>query len=292
MRLFGGERMQNMMDRLKLEDDMPIENKMLTKSIENAQISVESRNFQARKSTLEYDDVMNKQREIIYGQRKQVLDGMDMKNVIQKMIEDTIQRDVHLAFGEQKHIDNEQYHTLLGGLEGTYFGKYEVKFTPEEVASATADEMIERFTQAAMATYAKKEAEVTPPLMRELERVIMLRVVDEFWMDHIDAMSDLRQGIRLQAYGQKNPVDAYKEESLRMFEEMIDAIRDETIRRIYSFRLKTQEEIKRERVATGITEGFGGDKTVKKQPRRVEKIGRNDPCPCGSGKKYKQCCGR
>ena len=128
--------------------------------------------------------------------------------------------------------------------------------------------------------------------MREVERVIMLRVVDEFWMDHIDAMQELRQGIRLRAYAQTDPVIAYKQESLHMFEEMIDAIQEETVRRIYSFRLKTKEEIKRERVASGITEGFGGDKTVKKQPRRVQKIGRNDPCPCGSGKKYKNCCGR
>ena len=292
MRLFGGDRMTGMMDRLNLGEDVPIESRQLSKSIENAQTSVESRNFQARKNTLEYDDVMNKQREIIYGQRKKVLDGLDMKDAIQNMISSTIQRDVRLAFGDQKHLDSESYATMLNGLEGTYFHKGAVSMTEEQIASATADDFIDAFTMAAMETYAQKEKEVTPPLMRELERVIMLRVVDEFWMDHIDAMNELRQGIRLQAYGQKNPVDVYKEESLHMFEEMIDAIQEETIRRIYSFRLKTQEEIKRERVATGITEGFGGDKTVKKQPRKVQKIGRNDPCPCGSGKKYKQCCGR
>ncbi len=294
MRLFGGERMQNMMDRFNLEDDTPIENKMLTKSIESAQTTVESRNFQARKSTLEYDDVMNKQREIIYGQRKQVLDGMDLKDRIQKMIADAIERDVQMTFGEHKHITNEQYLTLLGTLEGTYFPKYAVKYDAAEAEKATAEEMTERFTKAAMDTYEQKEKEVTPPLMRELERVIMLRVVDEYWMDHIDAMTELRQGIRLRAYAQTDPIIAYKQESLHMFEEMIDAIQEETIRRIYSFRLKTQEEIKRERVASGITEGFGGGggKTVKKQPRRVQKIGRNDPCPCGSGKKYKNCCGR
>ncbi len=292
MRLFGGERMQGMMERFDLGDDVPIESKYLSKSIENAQISVESRNFQARKNTLEYDDVMNKQREIIYGQRRQVLDGMDIKGVIQNMITATIQRDVHLAFGEQKHLDQEQFQSLLSGLEGTYFSKGAVSLSDGELASATAEDLIDRLTQAAMATYEKKEAEVTPQLMRELERVIMLRVVDEFWMDHIDAMNELRQGIRLRAYAQTDPIVAYKQESLHMFEEMIDAIQAETIRRIYSFRLKKQEEIKRERVASGITEGFGGDKTVKRQPRRVQKIGRNDPCPCGSGKKYKNCCGR
>ena len=292
MRLFGGERMQNMMERFKMEDDMPIENKWLSKSIENAQTSVESRNFQARKNTLEYDDVMNQQREIIYGQRKQVLDGMDLKERIQKMIVDTIQRSVQTAFGEHQHITNEQYHALLAGLEGTYFPKYAVKFDQAAVEKASAQEMEERFTQAAMETYERKEQEVSSPIMRELERVIMLRVVDEFWMDHIDAMQELRQGIRLRAYAQTDPIIAYKQESLHMFEEMIDAIQEETVRRIYSFRLKTQTEIKRERVASGITEGFGGDKTVKKQPRKVQKIGRNDPCPCGSGKKYKNCCGR
>ena len=292
MRLFGGERMQNMMDRFNLDEDTPIENKMLSKSIENAQTSVESRNFQARKSTLEYDDVMNQQREIIYGQRKQVLDGMDLKDRIQKMIDDAIARDVQLAFGEKKHIDEEQYRTLLAGLEGTYFPKNAVKLESGEAEQMGSEELIDRFTQAAMETYERKEQEVTSPIMRELERVIMLRVVDEFWMDHIDAMQELRQGIRLRAYAQTDPIIAYKQESLHMFEEMIDAIQEETIRRIYSFRLKTKEEIKRERVASGITEGFGGDKTVKKQPRRVQKIGRNDPCPCGSGKKYKNCCGR
>ena len=292
MRLFGGDRMTGMMDRLNLGEDVPIESRQLSKSIESAQTSVESRNFQARKNTLEYDDVMNKQREIIYGQRKKVLDGLDMKSSIQNMISTTIQRDVHLAFGEQKHLDGEQYAAMLNGLEGTYFHKGAVAMTEDQIASASAEDCIEAFTKAAMETYAQKEQDVTAPVMRELERVIMLRVVDEYWMDHIDAMTELRQGIRLQAYGQKNPVDVYKEESLHMFEEMIDAIQEETIRRIYSFRLKTQEEIKRERVATGITEGFGGDKTVKKQPRKVQKIGRNDPCPCGSGKKYKQCCGR
>jgi len=291
MRLFGGERMQTMMDKFNLDENMPIENKMLTKSIENAQTSVESRNFQARKSTLEYDDVMNKQREIIYGQRKQVLDGMDVKSVIQNMITSTIERDVMLAFSQNKHLTNEEYRTLIGGLEGTLFPKYAVKYTEEEVEKLTAEELIEACTKATMDVYAKKEEEFTPTIMRELERVVMLRVVDEFWMDHIDAMHELRQGIRLRAYAQTDPIVAYKQESLHMFEEMIDAIQEETIRRLYSFRLKREEELKRQQVASGITEGFG-DGTVKRKPRKVQKIGRNEPCPCGSGKKYKQCCGR
>ncbi len=291
VRLFGGERITSLMDRLDLGEDMPLENKMLTRAIENAQTSVESRNFQARKSTLEYDDVMNKQREIIYGQRKQVLDGMDIKDTIAGMISTMISTTVNNAFGEQKHLDSDGCRAMMASLEGTFFPKYAFRLTPEEIKSTSADQFIQMFTDKAMEVYAAKEKEVTSPIMRELERVVMLRVVDEYWMDHIDAMQDLRQGIRLRAYAQTDPIIAYKQESLHMFEEMIDAIREETVRRLYSVRLKSNEEVKRERVASGITEGRG-DGTVKKQPRRVQKVGRNDPCPCGSGKKYKHCCGR
>ena len=291
IRLFGGERITSLMDRLDLGEDVPLENKMLTRAIENAQTSVESRNFQARKSTLEYDDVMNKQREIIYGQRKQVLDGMDIKDTIAGMISTMISSTVTSAFGEQKRLDSDGCRAMMGALEGTFFPKYTFKLTPEQIQSTTAEAFIQMFTDKAMEVYAAKEKEVTPPIMRELERVIMLRVVDEYWMDHIDAMQDLRQGIRLRAYAQTDPIIAYKQESLHMFEEMIDAIREETVRRLYSVRLKSNDEVKRERVASGITEGRG-DGTVKKQPRRVQKVGRNDPCPCGSGKKYKHCCGR
>ena len=299
MRLFGGERMTGLMDRLDIGEDIPIENRMLTKGIENAQTSVESRNFQSRKSTLEYDDVMNKQRELIYGQRKNVLDGADLQKEISSFITNIISETVHGAFGENKHIGQEAYRTMLASLEGSFFPKDAVRFTPEEVEKADADTLAEAFTAKALETYAAKAAEIDAaresnpgiPDMRELERVVMLRVVDEYWMEHIDAMQDLRQGIRLQAYAQSNPVDAYKRESLHMFEEMVAAIQEETVRRLYSMRLRTNQEVKRERVASGITEGRG-DGTVKKQPRRVQKVGRNDPCPCGSGKKYKKCCGR
>ena len=299
MRLFGGERITGLMERLDLGEDIPIENKMLTRGIENAQTSVESRNFQARKSTLEYDDVMNKQREIIYGQRKQVLDGMDIHDVIANMISTIITGVVTAAFGDQKRLDAEGCRTMLSSLEGTFFPRNTFQPTDQALTAAGPEQLIERFTGKAMEFYAAKEAEIAKakeanpnfPDMRELERVVMLQVVDEYWMEHIDAMQDLRQGIRLQAYAQSNPVDAYKRESLHMFEEMVAAIQEETVRRLYSMRLKTNQEVKRERVASGITEGRG-DGTVKKQPRRVQKVGRNDPCPCGSGKKYKKCCGR
>ena len=292
MRLFGGERVQAAMERMNIDEDMPIESKMLTRSIQQAQTTVESRNFQARKSVLEYDDVMNKQREIIYGQRRQVLEGMDVKDVIMNMMNTSITHLVQNAFSGVQHLDMTSCQELLRQVEGVYFPKYAVRFSQEQLDTMDAQAIIDAFTQAAVAYYQQKEDEFTPPVMREVERVVLLRVVDEYWMEHIDAMSDLRQGIRLRAYAQTDPIIAYKKESLEMFEEMIAAIQDETVRRLYSVRLKKNEEVKRERVANATSESVGGDGTVKKQPRKVKKIGRNEPCPCGSGKKYKNCCGR
>ena len=289
MRLFGGDRVTNLMERMNIDEDTPIENKMLSRAIEQAQTTVESRNFQARKSVLEYDDVMNKQREIIYGQRKQVLDGMDVKGIIMGMMESAIGHQVRSAFMGQAHLDMAQCRELLRSVEGVYFTKYTVKIDESQLSTLTEDDFIDMFTKAAADFYEKKEAEITPPVMRELERVVLLRVVDEYWMEHIDAMQDLRQGIRLRAYAQTNPVDAYKKESLEMFEEMVDAMKEETVRRLYSVRLRQNEEVKRERVASGMTENVGGDGTVKKQPKKVVKVGRNDLCPCGSGLKWKKC---
>ena len=292
MRLFGGERVTNMMERLNIDEDTPIEQKFLTRAIEQAQTTVESRNFQARKSVLEYDDVMNKQREIIYDQRKQVLDGLDVKNIIMNMMNTSISHLVAEHFAGNDHLDAASCRELLRQVEGLYFPKFTVRFTEEELKEKTAADVTEAFTAAAAAYYEQKEQAFTSPVMREVERVVLLRVVDEYWMDHIDAMADLRQGIRLRAYAQTDPIIAYKKESRDMFEEMISAIQSETVRRLYSVRIKKDEEIKRERVAKATGESVGGDGTVKKQPRRVQKIGRNDPCPCGSGKKYKNCCGR
>ena len=291
MRLFGGDRIQNMMEKFDLDEDTPIENKMLTRAIENAQTTVESRNFQSRKSVLEYDDVMNKQREIIYAQRRQVLDGLDIKETVLNMMHTSVSNHVALAFGENQHLDAAQYHEMLKGMEGIYFAKGAVEFSDEEIPSKTQEDFDEAFIAAAEKTYEAKEQEVTTPIMRELERVIMLRVVDEYWMDHIDAMDDLKQGVRLQGYGNNNPVDVYKRESLEMFEEMVSAIQDETVRRLYSVRLRKDEEVKRERVAKATVENVGGDGTTpKKEPvKKTIKIGRNDPCPCGSGLKWKKC---
>ncbi|MBR3641333.1 MAG: preprotein translocase subunit SecA, partial [Oscillibacter sp.] len=192
MRLFGGERIAGMMERLDLDEDTPIENKMLTRAIENAQTTVESRNFQSRKSVLEYDDVMNKQREIIYAQRRQVLDGLDIKETVLDMMHTSIENHVAMAFAERASLTNDAYREMLRGLEGMFFPRDAVRFTPEEAERATQEDFNEAFIAAAEKTYAEKEAEITPQLMRELERVIMLRVVDEYWMDYIDAMDDLK----------------------------------------------------------------------------------------------------
>ncbi|MFR8292354.1 MAG: preprotein translocase subunit SecA, partial [Dysosmobacter welbionis] len=279
MRLFGGERIQNMMEKFDLDEDTPIENKMLTKAIENAQTTVESRNFQSRKSVLEYDDVMNKQREIIYQQRREVLDGKDLKDTILSMTRNAIADHVAMAFGEAQALDAAGCREMLRGLEGLYFPKDTFQFTEDDAADKTQQDFTDLFLEAAEKTYEAKEAEIGTPLMRELERVIMLRVVDEYWMDHIDAMDDLKQGIRLRAYANTDPVIAYKQESLTMFEEMVSAIQTETVRRMFSVRLKKDEEVKRERVAKGMVENVGGDGTKpKKQPVKVNKIGRNDPC--------------
>ena len=290
MRLFGGERVTNLMNRFEMDEDTPIDAKLLSKSIENAQTSVESRNFQSRKSVLEYDDVMNKQREIIYGQRKQVLDGLDIKETVFGFIRSGIENNVTIALGEHGKVTAEAAAEALKSCEGMYFPRGAVQ--ADALANLSAEELTDQLVEASERFYNAKEEALTSPIMRELERVVMLRVVDEYWMDHIDAMQELRQGVRLQAYGNKNPVDEYKRISLDMFEEMIAAIQNDTVRRIFSARVQTQAEVKRERVAEGINATTAGDGTVKKQPRKVKKIGRNDPCPCGSGKKYKQCCGR
>ncbi len=287
MRLFGGDRITGMMERMNIDEDTPIENKMLSHAIEQAQTTVESRNFQARKSVLEYDDVMNKQREIIYGQRTQVLEGMDVKEIIMNMMTTAITNQVSAAFLGQQQLDAAALRELLRSVEGLYFPRGAV--SAESLAGLSQEDVTDRFTQAAAAFYDKKEQEFTSPVMREVERVVLLRVVDEYWMDHIDAMDDLKQGIRLRAYAQTDPVIAYKKESLEMFDEMIAAIQEETVRRLYSVRLRKDEEVKRERVAKATSENVGGDGTVKKQPTKVVKIGRNDLCPCGSGLKWKKC---
>ena len=289
MRLFGSERMQNMMDTLKIEDDMPIDAKVLSNAIENAQKKVESKNFQARKNTLEYDDVMNVQRNIIYKQRRQVLDGENMAQFIRSLIHRWVEESVRGHLGESKHLDAESWQQATAPFRGLFFAPTEFQFSDEELSKKKVDDLIEELETKALAVYDAKETALGDELMRELERVMMLRTVDEYWMDHIDAMQELKKGIVLRAYAQTNPVDAYKKEGFEMFEGMIQAIQEETIRRILTARVQTNE-VKRERVAKVTGTSGGSDETLKKTPvRKSVKIGPNDPCPCGCFKKYKKC---
>ena len=293
MRLFGSERVMGMMEKLGVDEDTPIDAKILSNAIENAQKQVESRNFQTRKTVLEYDDVMNTQRKVIYEQRRKVLDGENLKESVQAMLSTVISTEVQAHMGELKHMDAENWREVCAQIRGLFLRPDEFKFTDEELQQYDAQALTDLLQERASDIYARKEAELGEPLMRELERVMMLRVVDEYWMDNIDAMQELRQGIGLRAYGQNDPVVAYKKEGYEMFESMIAAIQAETIRRIFLARVQVgATTVKRERVAKVTGESAGSDGTVKKQPvKKGQKVGRNDPCPCGSGKKYKKCCG-
>jgi len=292
MRLFGSERIMNMMETLGIDEDTPIDAKILSGAIENAQKTVEGRNFQSRKNVLEYDDVMNVQRKIIYEQRRQVLDGEDLQKNIQSMMRFYVDTYVSSAFGEQPRLaDKQHFFEMMTHFAPIFFPTGTWLLSDEELAALTREQAEEKILSLMQRAYAKREEQFTSPVMREIERVVTLRVVDEFWMDHIDAMDDLRQGIRLRAYAQTDPVIEYKREGFDMFEAMNDAIKEEIVRRVFLVRLRTNEEIKRQRVAKVTGEGAGGDKTVKRQPvvKKI-KVGPNDPCPCGSGKKYKKCC--
>ena len=287
MRLFGSERIMNMMNSLGLDEDTPIDMKILSGAIENAQKTVESRNFQARKNVLEYDDVMNTQRTVIYEQRQKVLDGEDLHSTIEGMIRYVIDSEVNDVLGTETKVENEeQLAPLNEKFAGVYYPAGALRVEAGESVDTLKETLFDLFSK----TYAAREQEFGAERMREIERIILLRVVDEYWMDNIDAMDDLKQGIRLRAYGQTDPVVAYKREGFAMFDGMINAIREETVRRLYLFRLRTPEDVKRKQVAK-ITATGASDQTVKRQPvvKKI-KVGANDPCPCGSGKKYKYCC--
>ena len=293
MRLFGSERVMGMMEKLGVDEDTPIEQKMLSNAIESAQRQVESKNFQQRKNVLEYDDVMNTQREVIYKQRRQVLDGEDMKASMENMIRTTIHNAIRGHMGEQKHMDAESFREALAPFRGVFLLPDELKLTDEELQKYGFEELCSLVEERAFDIYQKKEQALGSSLMRELERVMMLRVVDEYWMDHLDNMNELRQGIGLRAYGQEDPVVAYKREGYEMFEEMIAAIQEETVRRVFIVRVQAkngESTVERKRVAK-VTGTSGGDGSVKQQPvvHKGVKIGRNDPCPCGSGLKWKKC---
>ena len=292
MRLFGTDRLMGIMDTLGLDEDTPIDQKILSNAVETAQRNVEGRNFRARKNVLEYDDVMNTQREVIYQQRRKVLDGEDLRDNILSMLRQMVDSTVASAMADQGGIHTEgDLKGLLSHFENIYFSKGAFRPTEEELQKLSQQDLADQIYDLCLKTYEVKEAHYGEKLMRELERVVMLRVVDEYWMDQIDAMDDLKQGIGLRAYAQTDPVVAYKKEGYEMFEAMIQAIREETVRRAFLVQIRTNQELKREKVAKESSASSAGDKTVKQQPvRKGKKIGPNDPCPCGSGKKYKKCC--
>ena len=291
MRLFSSGRVMAMMDTLGLDEDTPIDAKILSGAVENAQKSVESRNFRSRKSVLEYDNVMNTQREVIYAQRQKVLSGEDLRENMLTMLRALVETTVSPVLSEcGGQLNEEGIAQIAAQMEGVYFAKGTLSGRQNQLMGLSEKDVTEEIYAIALNTYEAKEAAYGPAVMRELERVVMLRVVDEYWMDNIDAMDDLKQGIGLRAYGQHDPVIAYKEEGYQLFEAMITAIREETIRRLFLVQLRTNQEVKRQKVAqeTGTS---APDKSVKKQPvRNTQKVGPNDPCPCGSGKKYKKCC--
>ncbi len=289
MRLFGGERLQSLMTTLKIDEDMPIDAKLISSSIESAQRKVEGRNFEMRKNVLKFDDVMNKQREIIYGQRSKVLEGEDLKSEIAKMRAESVEKtaDIYLATDEDKENWN------LNGLRDYYSGWLltdgDLRFDKDEFEKLKKEDVVRIIRDRMEERYAAREKEFGEETMRELERVALLRNVDLKWMDHIDDMSDLKQGIYLRGYGQHDPVVEYRIEGFEMFDSMIEAIREDTVKMLLTVRLRA-EEPKREQVAVPMESG--GDGTAPQRPAAKKKVGRNDPCPCGSGKKYKHCCGR
>ena len=290
MRLFAAERITGIMDRLGLDEDTPIDQKILSGAVENAQKSVESRNFRSRKNVLEYDNVMNTQREVIYGQRQKVLNGENLRETMMNNLRKVVAGHIADVSAEQGGIhDQAQLQSLLSHFEGIYFAKGTVALTDEELKTADLEEIL---YNEAVKTYEAREAAYTENIMREIERVVTLRVVDEYWMDLIDAMDDLKQGIYLRSYGQHDPVVEYKQQGYEMFEAAVNAIREETVRKMFLFRLAPRQEVKRQKVAKEVQAVGSGDSIVKKQPVRKadKKVGPNDPCPCGSGKKYKKCC--
>jgi len=309
MRLFGSERVMTMMESLGIDDDTPIDQKILSNAIENAQKRIESKNFQIRKNVLEYDDVMNKQRELMYSERMQVLNGEDVEPHIRQMIRDVVTSTVHDGFGGKPTLESRaELEEIAAPFVGAFLTKSDLAVSDAEAAAMTPESVIDLFLAKADAAYDAKVLELGVmdgtdiPLMREIERVILLRVVDEYWMDQIDAMADLRQTVSLRAYGQVNPVDEYKRLGYDMFEAMINGIKEEVVRRIYTVRVRRENPLERRSVSRTVSTAapVAGDGTVKRQPvKKAKKPGRNDPCPCGKWKadgsrplKYKECCGR
>ena len=289
MRLFGSERMENMANALGLGEDDVIEHKLLTNQIENAQKRVEGNHFQTRKHVLQFDDVMNTQREIIYSQRQKVLNGEDIKDIILKMCENIAEDTVARYTAESEYPEEWNWDGMLDYYNSEFNMNPPVFYTDKEKEKFTKQKISNELIDKATARYEEKENEITGALMREIERVLLLRAVDARWMAHIDDMDQLKNGIGLRAYAQHDPVSEYKFAGFEMFEEMIVNIREDTVK--YLLRAQTNKRIEREQVAKPIIASHGDGSEEKKPIRKGTKVGRNDLCPCGSGKKYKKCCG-
>ena len=290
MRLFGGERVTGIMNTLNVEETMPIQSKMLTNVIESSQKKVEGRNFNIRKNVLNYDDVMSAQREIIYGQRAKVLDGDDISGYVRNMIKDFITNTVSKYVYDDNIADDWNLTGLREHLMGFITEKSDLIYTIDELSSLTKQDIIDKLYDKAIKIYDKREEEFTPKLMREIERVVLLKVVDTKWMAHIDDMEELKRGIGLRAYGQRDPVVEYRIEGFDMFDAMVETICEDTIRMLFTVRVQRNQEPKREQVLKA-EKANTSDGTVSSTRSVTKKVGPNDPCPCGSGKKYKKCCG-
>ncbi len=291
MRLFGGARIDSMMETLRIDETIPIETKLLSNVIESSQKRVEGRNFSIRKNVLNFDDVMSRQREIIYGQRGKVLNGEDLQDSIISMIRESIVNNVNMYLADPHIHDDWNIDGLRDYYRGFLTFDSDFNYTTQQLGDISREEIAEELYERAMTIYKEREEQIGSELMRELERVILLRTVDSKWMDHIDAMEELQKGIHLRAYGQHDPVVEYRTEGFDMFDEMISSIREDTSRLVLTFQINQNEGVQRKEVAKVTGASHGGDGTVKKKPvRKVQKVGRNDPCPCGSGKKYKNCC--
>ncbi len=292
MRLFGGDRLKSWMDKLNVGEDEPIHSRMVTNAIESAQRKVEGRDFGTRKSVLQYDDVMDRQRQIIYDQRNKVLDGDDIRAQIVKMIGQSIEKTVSRYLPTSKHDESWNFVGLRDFYLGWLINDDELDYSDAELKQLKSEDIVKTLTEKALSIYEEREKAFGEDMAREIERVVLLKNVDNYWMNHIDAMEELKRGIRLRAYAQRDPVVEYRLEGFDMFDEMIDAIRDDTVKILLTFTLpnsnKPPERHDNNAPSTSSGDGYAPEiKTV----RNTDKIGRNDPCPCGSGKKYKKCCG-
>ncbi len=292
MRLFGSDSISGIMDKLGMEDDEPIEHSLVTKSIENAQKKVEARNFSIRKHVLEYDDVMNQQREVIYAERKKILRQEDLRGNIKDMVEKVVQRTMAMYAPPEVYSEDWDLNALINYAE-EFFAPRGL-LTVDYLQNLSREELDEYLHKVAEENYKQREEAIGSELMRELENLVMLKVVDNHWMEHLDAMDMLREGVGLRAYGQKDPLVEYKFEAYDMFEAMNEAIQDDVVRYIYHVNVITQPQVddRLEKASTNNPNVDGTDENQKLPAESSEEVGRNEPCPCGSGKKYKNCCGK